>query len=201
VRTVDPSVIISVPVEIQASLIDQVTFRFDDNGNQFDAETPQTWDVAVRKYGLFGGQIIESKGMRSGFQGYFMAAIVSRLIFLRYGGKQIVLDPLPLLWSECILEPGDIVAVTLPYVPDRPAGVMGVTAKAFEVLDRNWRFMDGICEVKLLEIDLAAFKQFLITPNAEPDYAADTALNQAKYMYLCDSAGKYSTGAAGNTLG
>jgi hypothetical protein len=199
--TLDTSVIADVPVEQQADLVDQVTFRFDENGSSLDAEIVQTWAAAVTKYGLYGGQIIESKGMRSAFQGYFMAAFIARLIFLRYGNKPIVLDPVPLLWSECILEPGDIIAVTLPYIPDRHAGVLGVTVKAFEVLDRNWRLMDGICEPKLLEIDLSKFKDYLITPNAQPDFAADTALNQAKYMYQCDAAGKYSTGAPGNTLG
>jgi hypothetical protein len=193
--------ITDAPVEQIADLVDQVTFRFDQNGNGFDAETVQTWNSAVAKYGLYGPHIVESKGLRSSFQGYLIAAIVARLIFLRYGNKQIVLDPLPLLWSECVLEPGDIIAVTLPFLPDRQAGVLGITTKTFEVMDRNWKFMSGICEVKLLELNLAPFKQFLITPNAEPSYAADTAPNQAKYMYLCDATGKYSTGAAGNTLG
>lgn len=199
--TLDTTNITKVPIEQQADLIDQTTFRFDDNGNGFDSETINTWNVAVAKYGLYGPQIIESKGMRSGFQGFFMASIISRLMFNRYGSKQIILDPLPLLWSMCVLEPGDIVQVTLAYIPDRNAGVMGVTTKTFEVMDRNWRLMDGITEVKLLELDLSAFKQYLITPNAETDFTLDTPTNQGKYMYLSDANGVYSDASSGNTLG
>jgi hypothetical protein len=99
-----------------------------------------------------------------------------------------------------LTEEGDINALTMANVPNRAGGTMGITGMTFEVLDRNLRLMDGIIELKLLAIDLTKFKQFLITPNAEADFAADTAPNQAKYLYLSDAAGKYSTGVHANTL-
>jgi hypothetical protein len=60
--------------------------------------------------------------------------------------------------------------------------------------------MPQIASVKLLEADLSKFKQYLITPNAEADFAADTSLNKAKYLYLADATGKYSTGVTANTV-
>ncbi len=190
----------TVPVAQQSALVNQMAWRFDASGSDFNAEKVYTWAISADKYGLFGGNTIESKGLKSGFQGYFLAAFISNLIFLRYGLKQLLLDPVRAIWSQCILEPGDIIAVTNPFVPDRAAGVMGVTSKAFEVLDRTWKFQEGIVELKLLEIDLSKFKQFLITPNGEADFTADSPTNQAKYLYLSDANGLYSNGATANTI-
>ncbi len=108
---------------------------------------------------------------------------------------------MPLTWNACVLEPGDIIAVTNPFVPDRIAGVLGINNMFFEVLDRNWRFMDGVVEVKLLAIDFSLFKQYLITGNGEANYAAASSGDKATLMFQCDATGKYSTGAAANTLG
>lgn len=204
VMTVTPDNIVGMVLETEADLINQVIFDFDDDGSggsKFLAEQIVDYDVSIAKYGLVGGQTIQSQGMRSSFQGYFMAAIIGRLICLRYGLKTLVLDPLTLFWDAVTLEPGDIIAVTHPYIPDRVGGVMGVTAKAFEVMDRNWKFLAGRVELKLLAVDLSKFKQYQIAPNAEADYSAASGIDQAKYMFQCGADGKYSTGAVGNTLG
>jgi hypothetical protein len=200
--TVDEST--DAPLPVEADLIDQVIMRFDDDGtgsNKFLAENIATWSTAIAKYGLTDGHIIESQGMKSAFLGYFMAAIISRLIFLRYGLKNLTFDPLPAVWTASVLDPGDIIAVTMPYVADRAAGVLGITTKTFEVLDRNWIFMDGTVELKLLEIDISAFKQFLITSNGEADYTAASGTDQGKYMFLSNTSNKYSNGNPANTLG
>lgn len=202
--TLDPDTCTDVPLVAEADLIDQVIIRFDDDGtgsSKYLSENIAVYDVSVAKYGLTDGQIIESTGLRSSFQGYFIAAIVSRLIFLRYGSKNLVMDPQTLLWSACLLEPGDIIALTSPYLPDRPAGVLGFTGQTFEVLDRTWQFAKGNVQVRLLQIDIANYKQYLITPNAEADYTAAGSADQGKYMFLCGPGGTYSNGNPANTLG
>lgn len=204
VMTLDNDTVIDVPLEQEAELIDQVTLRFDwdETGEQkFLAESVQNWNPGILKYGLYGSQIIESKGLRSGFQGFFMAMLVARLIFLRYGNKQLVLDPLSLIWTACVLEPGDIIALTNPFLPDRVAGALGVTDMTFEVLDRNWQFMNGLVELRLLRLDISQFKEYRITPNGEAAFASASPTDQGKYMFQSDATGKYSTGADGNTLG
>lgn len=201
VATLDHSVIGDVPLAGQADLVNQVTTRFDDDGTgKFLAESVQSYGASITKYGLFGEHIIESTGMRAAFQGFFMAAIISRLIFLRYGSKQLQMEGVSCLWTESLLEPGDIVSLTSSIVPDRAAGVMGLTTKTFEILDRTWDFMAGKVTFKLLELDLSKFRQYLITPNGEADFAADTAPNQAQYLYLCDDNDVYSNGSPANTL-
>jgi hypothetical protein len=205
VMTLTVADITDVPLPVEADLIDQVIMRFDDDGTgstKFLAENISTYAAAIAKYGLTDGHIIESQGMRSGFLGYFMAAIISRLIFLRYGLKNLTFDPMPALWDASVLDPGDIIAVTMPYVADRAAGVLGITTQTFEVMDRNWKFMDGTVELKLLALDISAFKQFLITPNGEADYTAASSTDKAKYMFQCDPiTDKYSNGDPANTLG
>lgn len=204
VMTLTTDQIVGLAVETEAALVNQVIFDFDDDGSggsKFLAEEIVDYDVSIAKYGLFGGHTIQSQGMRSSFQGFFMAALIGRLICLRYGLKALVLDPLSAFWTASVLEPGDIIAVTHPYLPDRTAGVVGVTAKAFEVMDRNWKFMAGVVELKLLAIDLSKFKQYKITPNAEADYAAASSGDKAQYMFQCSAAGLYSTSAPANTLG
>jgi hypothetical protein len=204
VMTLMTDQIVGLAVETEADLVNQVIFDFDDDGSggsKFLAEEIVDYDVSIAKYGLVGGQTIQSQGMRSSFQGFFMAALIGRLICLRYGLKALVLDPLSAFWTAAVLEPGDIIAVTHPYLPDRTAGVVGFTSKTFEVMDRNWKFMAGIVELKLLAIDLSKFKQYKITPNAEADYAAASSGDKAQYMFQCSAAGLYSTSAPANTLG
>lgn len=202
VATLDHDVLEDIPLAEEATLVNQVAWRFDQGSgsSSFLAESVESYGASVTKYGLFAENVIESAGMRSGFQGFFMAAYVSRLHFLRYGSKQLQVENVPLRWVQSLLEPGDFVSVTSSLVPDRKAGTIGVTAKTFEVLDRSWSFMPQIATVKLLEADLSKFKQYLITPNGEADFAADTTLNKAKYLYLSDADGKYSTGVTANTV-
>lgn len=204
VMTLTIDTTMEVPLAAEADLVNQVVMRFDDDGtgsSKFLAENIATYTVAINKYGLTDAHIIESQGMRSGFQGYLWSAVVSRLIFLRYGKKNLFFDPLPAFWTASVLEPGDIIAVTEPFVPDRTAGSLGITGKTFEVLDRNWKFMNAVVELKLLALDISAFKQYLIAPNGEADYTAAGSTDQGKYMFLCGTSGTYSNGAPGNTLG
>ena len=204
VATLDQSNTLDMPIAGEAALIDAVTFRFDDDGSgngTFLAESLQEYGPSIERFGMVSSQIIEAKGMRSAFQGFLWAQLISRLIFLRYGAKNLVLTSVPFVWSQCLLEPGDIIQLSIAQLPNRAGGTLGVTDLTFEVLDRTWHFMTGVIDLTLLAINISAFKQYLIAPNAEADYAAASSADKAKYMFLCGSSGQYSTGAAANTLG
>jgi hypothetical protein len=203
VATLDQTNTEDMPIAGEADLVNSVTFRFDDDdsGNDnFLSESVQEYGPSVERFGLVASQIIESEGMRSGFQGFLWAQIISRLIFLRYGSKNLLLTQVPFLWSECLLEPGDIIQLTIAQVPNRTGGTLGVTDLTFEVLSRTWQFMTGLIELDLLAIDLSAFKQYQIAPNGEASYPAASSGDKAKYMFLCGTNDEYSTGAAANTL-
>jgi hypothetical protein len=201
VATLDHGTLTDVPVAQQAVLVNQNVFRFDyDDSDKEQSEKVASYAPSIDKYALAGENIIESRGLRSAFGGYAIAAIVSRLIFLRYANKQLQFDGLPNIWSQSLLEPGDITSITSSIVPDRELGVLGITAKSFEILDRSWDPMEGIASFKLLAVDLSKFIQFKIAPNAEASFLSASPSDQDTYLFLSDDSGKYSDGTPANTL-
>jgi hypothetical protein len=212
-----PDNLLDVPAAGQADLINQVIVRLDattgNSSSGFAAERVEQSDASISKYGMYGQQIIESKGLRSGLNGLFLARMTAFLLFLRYAskalchgdsGKNVSSDPINAPWNAALLDPGDFVKLTHPLVPDRVAGVLGVVDKPYVVMDRTWQFpiggSAGTVQLKLLEIDLNTFQQFLIAPNGEASYTSASTTDRAKYMFLCNDIDLYSTGAAGNTL-
>jgi hypothetical protein len=201
VATLDHGTLTDVPVAEQAALVNQNVFRFDySDDDKPGAEKVASYKPSLDKYALAGENIIESRGLRSSFGGYAIAAIVSRLIFLRYANKQLQFGGLPNIWSQSLLEPGDIVSVTSSIVPDRELGVLGITAKSFEILDRTWDPMNGIASFKLLAVDLEENTQFNIAPNGEADFTAASAGDKGTYLFLSNDSGEYSDATPANTL-
>jgi len=142
-----------IPVAAQADLINTASFRFDkDDEGKFTSEHVETYPASISKYGQFGQEVVESQGLRSGLQGFVTAAFTSDLIFIRYGLKQLKFDQnFDCDWTACVLEPGDIIAVTNPFIPDRTLGIVGVSSKPFEVLDRSLSFESGTVTLSLTE--------------------------------------------------
>lgn len=199
--SLDDDVIIDDPVPEQADLVNQVHFKFDKSDSDYLSDSVQLFTDSIALYGLYGEQEFESDGMRSGLGGFFLASFIARIIFLRYGLKTLRLPSVELFWTACVLEPGDLVAVTNPTIPDRKAGVVGISGKKFEVLDRTWRFADGVVELTLIDSSyLAGFGTTLIAPDGTGDYASETSTNKAKYMFLTNDLGKYSNGDNGHGL-
>jgi hypothetical protein len=213
-----PDNLLDIPAAGQADLINQVIVRLDatsgtGSGSGFAAERVEQADASILKYGMYGQQIIESKGLRSGLNGLFLARMTAFLIFLRYSskalchgdnGKNSSSDPVTAFWSAARIEPGDFVLMTHPDVPDRAAGVLGIIDKAYVAMDRTLQFAiggsPGTVQLKMIEVDLNKFTQFFIAPNGEADYVAASTADKGKYLFLCSDADVYSNGAAGNAL-
>jgi hypothetical protein len=187
-------------------MINQVQFQFDkddatssSSGNYLAVDT-EIYSASVNKYAQFGEQVIQSDGLRSGFQGFFTARLVARMIFGRYGLKSLVFDQnaADSIWQTCLLEPGDIVATTHPQIPDRSAGVMGITGKLFEIINKKVNLTEGLLTYTMIDASyLQTFGLFKIAPNGQADYTAGSTV----YMYLCDNTDKYTNGDAAHTLG
>lgn len=192
-----------IPTAGQADLVNQVSFRFDadSGGGSYKSEAVKDYAPSIALYTQYGQRIIQSDGMRSGLQGYILAAQTSALIFQRYGSKNLKFDGSFVVdWGACVLEVGDVVAVTNPFIPDRKAGARGITLKLFEVLDRSLSFNDGRVTLSLLDTGLNLYKTYYIAPTGEVAYASASAVDQGHYMFMCNDSDKYSTGAAANTL-
>jgi hypothetical protein len=207
VATLGPNYWVSIPEAEQLDIINQVQFQFDKDdadanasGNYLATDT-EIYGPSQNKYGTqFGEQVVQADGIRSGFQGFFTARMVSRMIFGRYGLKNLKFDQSApdSLWQTCLLEPGDIVAVTHPQIPDRVAGVVGVTNKLFEIMNRSFLFSTGRMNLTMIDASyLSVFGLFKISPNGQADYTAGSNV----FMYLCDDTDKYTNGDAGHVLG
>jgi hypothetical protein len=161
----------------------------------------QKYQPGIDKYGLYGQQVIESDGVRSGFQGNFIAAFCAQMIFLKYGYKNLTFDG-ECLWVTMLLEPGDFVLVSHPRVPDRVNGVFGITNWLMQVLDITWAFNDGKVTLKLIDASgLLRYGQFKIAPDDIPTWTLASAPQKARYMFLSKDNGTMSDGATAPVLG
>lgn len=195
--------IVGIPEASQSDLINTTSVRMDkDTDGKFQAELVENYTASISRFGQYKQQVIESDGLRSGLQGFFLAALTSQMIFRRYGMKNLRFETLNVFWNAAVLEPGDLISVTHSKVPDRATGVMGITGKLFVVMDRAYDFFN--CTVQLLLLDasyLTNFGLFKIAPDGEADYAAASAPDKAKYMFLCDNDDDYSNEDAAHILG
>ena len=145
-----PVELVAIPEAGQTDMVNTVQMQLDlddaSANRQQERKLPFVFDRRVRsKYLLYGNLsselTIDADGVRSAFQGFFIAALTAILIFMRYGFKNLTFDSESSggsspdsLWNTLLYESGDIVSVTHPQVPDRKAGVMGITNKLFEIL-------------------------------------------------------------------
>lgn len=209
VFSLTPSNTVDVPEASQSDLVNSITFKFDDDPNgKFLSEATVNNAASINKYGQFGARIIESQGMRSGLQGFFLARQTANLIFARYASKNLSFgqgsagQAIVAFWTAVKAEHGDFVTVTHPLVPDRAAGVMGISGKVFEVLSKVIHFES--CTVELTLIDASYFSgttSSLITPDSEADYASASSGDKARYMFMCDTHARYTNGDAAKVLG
>lgn len=180
VATLGPAVFDMIPEAEQLDIINTVQFQFDkddatsnSSGNYLAVDT-ELYQTSITKYGTqFGEQVIQADGLRSGFQGFFIARMVSRMVFGRYGLKNLKFDQnaSDSLWSTCLLEPGDVVALTHPSIPDRVAGVMGITGKLFEIINRTFKFSSGLMNFTMIDASyLSNIGLFKISPDGTSNY-------------------------------
>ena len=200
----------AIPMVGQADLINEVVLRMDvSSSSSFTTEVVEDYAPSIAKYGLYGQQTIEAKGLRSGLNGIFLGAVTTFLIFMRYGmkaltcgdnGKNSSSNPIDAAWSTALVEPGDFVTMTHPQVPDRDLGVIGITGKTFVVMDRTWQFFEGHVQYKLIAVNLVKLTEFKIAPDGEPDYTSAGPGDKSSLMFLCSDSDLYSNGDPANTL-
>lgn len=193
----------NIPEAQQADLINTVSFRFDkDSQGKFQSESINEYTVSVARYGQYGQQVIEADGLLASLQGFYIASFTAQMIFLRYGLKNLMFTDLSALWNAVLIEPGDLVALTSSFIPDRAAGVIGITSKLFEVLDRKWNFNQGIVTLRLIDASyLLNVGQYLIAPDGISNFTAATAYQKGRYMFLSNDSDQYSDATPGHALG
>lgn len=200
----------SIPEAEQTDMINTVQMQFDKDdadsqaSGDYFAQQTEEYGPSIDLYGQFGEQVIQADGVRSAFQGSFLAKITSRLYFLRYGFKNLKFDQgaADSIWNTWLMESGEIIKVTHPQIPDRRTGVMGVTNKLFEILGKTIHPLTGTVTYTMIDADyLESFGFFKIAPTGHTDYASSSGADRAKYMFMTSDAGKYTNNDPGNVLG
>ena len=208
----------TIPEAGQTNMVNTVQMQFDlddatSNSNSSGTYLSSLTEEYAPSYALYGNLssevTINADGVRSALQGFFIAALTSILIFMRYGFKNLTFDSQSSggsnpdsMWNTLLYEPGDIVSVTHPQVPDRKAGVMGITNKLFEMMNKTIKFSEGKLAYTMIDASyLSLFGHYKIAPPGEPLYASASTPDKATYMFFCGSNGTYSNGDAGHALG
>jgi hypothetical protein len=207
---------LDIPEAGQTNMVNTVQMQFDlDNSSgtssgDYLSSFTENYTPSYDLYGNLSSEItINADGVRSAFQGFFTAALTAVLIFMRYGFKNLTFDSESSggsnpdsIWNTLLYEPGDIVAVTHPQVPDRKAGVIGITNKLFEILNKTIKFTEGKLTYTMIDASyLSNFGLYKITPPGETTYVLDSSANQKQYMYFCGANEEYSNGDPGHILG
>lgn len=209
---------VEIPEAGQTNMVNTVQVQFDlddatSNSNSsgtYLSSITEEYNPSYLLYGNLSNELtINADGVRSAFQGFFIAALTALLIFMRYGFKNLTFDSESSggsspdsIWNTLLYEPGDIVSVTHPQVPNRKAGVIGISNYPFEILNKTIKFTEGKLTYTMIDASyLSNFGLYKITPPGESTYVLDTSANQSQYMYLSGANGEYSNGAPGHILG
>lgn len=197
-----------IPTPGQSELINVVTHKFDAGADDFKSQNVEIFGTSETKYGMQGGIIIESKGMRANLQGFSVASRAAASYFNRYGDKNLRFTG-DSFWNAIVLEVGDKVTVTHDKVPDRAAGTVGITAQRFEVLGWTRDYEKG--KVRLDLIDATNIQPgdapepgigvYRYAPNATPEHDTASASEKGSFQFVADDAtGQYSDATPGNPL-
>jgi hypothetical protein len=192
----------AVPVWEEADLYNTVQYQFDSDtsGGGMGAETNQISEASVERFGQQGQLTIQSQGVRSGFQGYALAAMVSLGIFNRYAWKnpQLTLES---MWDPALVVIGDFVTLTHSKVPNRATGALGIVNRLFQVIGKKPSPLKGTIEWTVIDASaLQAYGDAQIAPNGTPAFTAATAPEKAQYLFVTNDSGKQSDGTTGATF-
>lgn len=200
VQSFDEDEIVGIPLVGQADLVNVVHYKFDKEDSSYKYESVKQDTASIALYGQ-GVQTVESDGMRSAFQAYFLTEIVSREIFNRFGSKNPTFDA-DFLFTAAKIEVSDIVSITHALMPDRKAGVMGVSDAWYQVQSLKYNLNDFVVTATLIDVSASrGYGAYRIAPDSEAAWTSASAPDKTRYMFVTDSTGKYSDSTDGNPLG
>ena len=192
-------------------IINQVTFRMDNDGSDFLTELIFLSDPSLQQFGLAGENIIESKGMKLERGGASLASITANRIFERYGGMNPVTGsprggaPTVSVTSQFMsltIEVGDFVYFSHPLLPNLETGTRGIHNRIMEVIDKQPNYTQGNMAYQLLDTGWVSSKALsLIAPQGTPEWGEASNTQRERYMFLSQAATQtYSDGTPGKTV-
>ena len=192
-------------------IINQVTFRMDYDGSNFQTELLFLNAPSLQQYGLAGQHTIESKGMRLVRGGAALAGLTASRIFRRYGGMDPVSGSpnggasvltVQSHFMTLTVEVGDFVYLTHALLPNFETGRRGIANRIFEVIEKQPNFNEGTMTYRLLDVSwLSTKKLSRVAPQGTPAWPSASSSQRAKYMFVADEGTKaYSDGTAGKSI-
>ena len=200
-----------LPGIVRQPLINEVTYRLDYDGSQFQTQLVFVDAPSLQQFGLAGQDIIESKGLRATRGGVSLAGLTATRIFRRYDGVDPVSGsprggaPTSSITSQYMtltVEPGDFAFLSHPLMPNFQTGRRGVFNQIVEVTDKQPNYRDGTMTYKLLDSGWLRGKVLSrVAPAGTPDFTAASSFQRARYGYLASSSTQaYSDGTSAKTV-
>jgi hypothetical protein len=135
---------------------------------------------------------IESLGLRSALDGAALAQEIAARILRRWKVPPIEIK-VPVAFTKRGLQPGDMVKVSHPGLPNNLTGTLGLTDRVMEVVEAAPRFRTGQMELTLLESAWGA-RWARVGPASMADYPAATP-TEKQYGYWGDASNMVNAGA------
>lgn len=192
-------------------IINQVTYRLDYDGNNFQTELLFAEATSLQQFGLAGQDIIESKGLRSVRGGISLAGLTATRIFRRYAGiNPVTYAPTggaPTLgitshYMTLTVETGDYIFASHPLLPNFETGRRGVYNRIYEVIEKQPNYSEGSMAYSLLDAGWASAKKLSrIAPQGTAAFPEASSGDRSRYLFICSSASdSYSDGTEGKTI-
>lgn len=192
-------------------IINQVTFRMDYDGSDFQTELIFLSDPSLQQFGLAGENIIESKGTRLERGGAALASVTANRIFERYGGINPATGsprggaPTVSVTSQFMsltIEVGDFVYLSHPLLPNLESGTRGIYNRIMEVINKQPNYTQGNMVYQLLDTGWVSSKALsLIAPQGTPAWSEASNTQRERYMFLSQEATQtYSDGTLAKTV-
>ena len=192
-------------------ITNQVTYRLDYDGSQFQTQLIFLDAPSLQQFGLAGEDIIESKGLRSAWGGVALAGLTATRIFRRYDGMDPVSGsprggaPVAAVTSQFMtltVEAGDYASLSHPLMPNLGTGRRGVFNQIVEVIDKQPNYQNGTMTYQLQDSGWMNSKILSrIAPAGTPAWTAASGYQRARFAFLADSASDtYSDGTPAKTI-
>jgi hypothetical protein len=193
--------LVEMPVAERAPIVNQVTVRMDYDGSKFQTILSFVSGTSFSTFGLQGGHVIESRGVRAARQGIMLAGLLATKLFRRY-------DSIVPVWRVAAfhaalpVEVGDLVTLTHGKVLDPITGQRGVTGILCEVLEKQPEYSRARVSFKLLDVRyLAGTTAYAVAGGGVPDWPSASQQQKDTYMFVAsDSSGLMSDDVAGNPI-
>ena len=192
-------------------IINQVTYRLDYDGSQFQTGLLFLDAPSLQQFGLAGQDIIESKGLRTARGGLSLAGLTATRIFRRYDGVDPVngsprggapTSSINSQYMTLTVESGDFAFLSHPLMPNFQTGRRGVFNQIVEVIDKQPKYNEGSMTYQLLDSGWMSSKILSrIAPAGTPAFTVASSSQRARYAFLsANSTKSFSDGTAAKTI-